>query len=252
MYLIEPKLSEIVKKQYYFKLHMYRNAFVILIFLQMFFIVLGGVEYIFPTNFPMYDFPWVTWISSTNDNVLSVTLIWTIIMGFQIPSRKRLNESFTFVTNRFVHHLSNFFLMLTISMIGGLSVVLSGSAIKMFAYLRYEIKMIESPGFITSPSDFFIRVVTCFAYMMLFILTSYAVTSFIQRSQKTIVFFAIGWIVLSSVTKQWNGPDFLTRMTEFFFNDSNLVLFLIKIVLTVTALFIASVAVTNRLEVKNV
>jgi hypothetical protein len=250
MYLTEPKLFDIVKKQLLFKFQTHHKAFATLLVLQVFAIFFGSAEHIYPSR--MNELTGITWITLSNENSLSLTLFWTIVMGVLISSSRRRNESFTFVTNNIAHHLSNFVLMLTVAFLGGLAVVLSGSVIKMFGYLRYSVKVIESPGLLLAPSDFFIRVITVFAYMLLFFLISYTITSFIQRSKKTILLFVFGWIMLSSVTSFWNGPTVFSMMTGFFFDESNLIVFLIKVSLTSLALFFASIAVTNRLEVRNI
>ena len=249
MYLTEPTLFDVVKRQTIFKFNTNSTALLTLLFLQIAGLFMGSLGN--GHSFSYDGHSKISKILLTNDNSIGLTLLWAFIMGFLLTSTARRNESFVFVTNRISNHLSTFAFMLTAAIIGGFTAVLSGSAIKLFAFLRYGKVVIDTPGLVASPTDFFARIATAIAYTLLFLLISYTIGSLVQRSKLLIVVFIFGWFAFSTKISDWNGPKYFTDIIMFFGGEHSLLLFLIKISGAVLALFAVSVVVTNRLEVRN-
>jgi len=155
MYLTEPKLFDIVKKQFIFKMNASGAAFTTLIILQIITSLTGTIG---TGRFPKFsEYPNVEFILTSNDGSVALTILWAIILGGLITSNARKNESFAFVSTRISHHLSNMIFMLTASIISGITAALMGSAIKLFAFLKYGDIIVNTPGLLANPTEFFAR-----------------------------------------------------------------------------------------------
>lgn len=250
MYLTEPKLFDVVKRQYFFKMNANAASFTALIVMQIIALLISfnGSGY---SSSPVYNqFPKIEWIDLSNDFPVALTLLWAFVLGLILTSAAQRNESFSFVTNRLSYHLSNFLFMVTASIIGGFTAALTGAVVKLYAFLRFDDVIVQTPGLIASPTDFSTRTITAIGYMLLFFLISYTIGSLVQRSMLFIPIFIVGWIALMSLNGAWNGEQYVMNIIIFFGNERSLPLFLIKICGTVLALFAVSTAITNRLEVR--
>lgn len=244
MYLTEPKLFDIVKKQFFLKLNSSGAAFTTLIILQII------------TSFPSFsgnhyysdfsEFPSIEFIKTTNDGPVGATIFWALFLGVMLTSSARQNESFTFVTNRLSHHLSNLGFMLTAAVIGGFTVVLTGSAIKLLTFLRYSEVLVNSPGLLASSGDFMLRTATAIGYIALFFLIGYTIGSLLQQKVWFIPIIVIGWVSFIFGFQVLS----LENTATFFANEQSIAFFLLKISGVIIALFAFSVTITNRLEVR--
>lgn len=245
MYLTEPKLFDIVKKQFRFQLNTSGAAFTTLIILQIITSIPGfSSAHYYPD---LSEFPNIGFINLSNDGPVGVTILWALFMGFLLTSSARRNESFTFVTTRLSHHLSNLAFMLTSAVISGITVALTGSAIKLLTFLRHSEVIVNTPGLMTAPGDFMLRIVTAITYIALFFLIGYTIGSLLQQIVWFIPIVIIGWIIFVFGFQPFN----LGSIASFFANEYSVTLFLLKISGTIIALFTFSVAITNLLEVRN-
>lgn len=243
MYLTEPKFIDIVQQQFRFKMNANASAFTKLILLQFASLFMNNsygtslgnnTIQIYEQNF-------------SNTSIVGATWLWAFFLGLLLTSAAQRNESFTFVTNRFSYHGANFLFMLMASIIGGLTAVLMGSVLKLYALLRIENIIISlQQGLFAAPADFFIQLATAIAYTMLFFMLSYTIGMCIQLNKIFVLLFVIGWIALSFTS----GFSFIQPIYEYFANEHSISIFLLKVCSTVLGLFAISVAITNRSEVK--
>ncbi|WP_203247558.1 hypothetical protein [Sporosarcina beigongshangi] len=242
MYLTEPKFLDIVRQQFRFKMNANASAFTKLIFLQL--------ACLFISNYrqaaPGYNSIEVSEQLFSNTAIVVATWLWAFFVGLLLTIASQRNESFTFVTNRFSYHGSNFLFMLCASIIGGLTAVLMGSVLKLYNLLQFENIIISSKGLFAAPADFFIQLMTAIAYTMLFFMVSYAIGMFIQRNKAFLLLFIVGWITLSII----GGFSIIQPIFDFFWNEHSITIFLLKVSGTILGLFAIATAITNRLEVK--
>lgn len=246
MYLTEPKFFDIVIRQFRFKMNANAAAFTTLIILQvvlLFTNISGGFSH-------GYDALQLYEQSLSNDAVVAATLFWACILGFLLTSEAQRNESFTFVSNRLSYHVTNFLFMLTASIIGGVTAVLTGSVVKLYAILQFEDIIVTTPGLLVAPSDFFIRLATAIAYTLLFFMVSYTIGMFIQLNKIFLLLFVIGWIALTIIENTWATFSFMQSIFAFFWHEHSMAVFLLKVSSTILGLFATSILITNRLEVR--
>ena len=248
MYLTEPKLSDIVKKQYRFKLNAHAAAFTTLIIIQMVTIFLTVWEN--GSSHFHGSFSSIKWMTFSNESTFLFTILWAFILGIMLTSATRRNEPFSFVTNRLSNQFANFLFMLTAALIGGFTAALTGPALKLFVFLLYDEVNVVTPGLLAAPGDFFIRIITAIAYVLLFFLIGYTISSLVQFNKLFIVILLVGWFASFNGLGGWNSARYFSSIVEFFGAEQSMFVFLIKICGTVLLLFTVSAASTNRMEVR--
>ncbi|MDV6379159.1 hypothetical protein ORD22_13135 [Sporosarcina sp. GW1-11] len=252
MFSTQWSVNELAKRQFLFKLNGNGSIFSVLIVLQIIGTVLMGGSatstststYTEETNILSFNFSAIS-----NDGQVGLTLFWAFIIGFVLTSPAQRNESFTFVTNRLTFQLANFYFFCTAALFGGVTTVLLGSVMKIFAMFNVNTVM-QTNGLLSSPLDFFSQIFVMTAYTLLLMLVGYTLGSFIQFSKLFIMLFALVYIVFTQTTFFTIGGKNIDLL-HFFYGETSILLFTLKILLAVAVLFGASFWVTNRLEVRN-
>ncbi|WP_172372469.1 hypothetical protein [Sporosarcina jiandibaonis] len=250
MYLNEPTLSDIVKKQFRFKLNANAASFSTFVLLQAGAIVLSIVG----TNSSFFyssDESLVTIITLSNDTNIVIAMVWAFVLGIMLTTRNKQSESFSFVSTRLSNHLSNFLFMLFSSLIAGISAVLSGSAIKLFGFIFHGEMVVHSSSIVDNPNNLLLQLVTAFAYILLLFLIGYSISSLVQTNKIFIALFALIWILATSMNGSWNGPEYALAIIKFFGSERSILLFTLKFIVAILGLFVISTLITNRSEVRN-
>ena len=249
MYLSEPKLSDIIKQQFRFKLNAhaaYFSTFVLMQIGALFLSITGGM---YSTSYN--SFSSVTIVDISNNLNVVLAMVWALFLGIILTTAARRNEAFSFVTTRLSNLLANLLVILTASLFAGIIAALTGPVLKLFGFLRYGDMVVNTPGIIAAPGDFVLRVITAISYVLLLFLIGYTISSLVQLHRAFIAVFIILLIVFTSMTESWNGAQYIGYIFEFFSNEQSLLLFSLKIGGTVLGLFTISAIITNRLEVRN-
>ena len=244
MSLTEPRLIDIVKKQFRYKLTAYTGVFSSLLIMQLLGVFMG-----FNSGGGMTSSETLTVFqeSATNDSTVAFTLIWALAMGILVTTVAHRNDAFSFVSNRLSHHLASFSFLLVISVIAGMTAVLAGSLTPLIGYLQNNELFITSQGIFQAPASFGIQIMTSILYTILLAGFGYAIGSCIQRSRLFIPVILVTFFVLPF----WIGAfDFLEKIITFFGSETSFSLFLVKVTVTVTLFFLLSIAITTKLEVR--
>lgn len=249
MYLSEPTLLDTVKKQYHFKLNAHSTALITFMLLQI-----GALFLSFTNNkytIEYASFSNVSTIHLSNDLNVILAIIWAFFLGIMLTTVVRRNEAFSFVTTRLSNHLANFLFMLTASLFAGIIATLTGPLLKLFGFLFYKEMILYTPSIVEAPIDFSLRIITATAYVLLFFLIGYTISSLIQLNKLFLIGFVILFIAFSSSTESWNGAQYFADLFMFFAEEQSLPFFILKISGAVLGLFAISTFITNRLEVRN-
>ena len=141
--------------------------------------------------------------------------------------------------------------MLFASIVAGISVALASSTIKLLGFLIHGEMVVYSSTLIQSPSDFLVRILTAIAYVLLLFMIGYSIGSLVQLNKIFIALFVLAWILLNSMNGNWNGMEYVMVIIDFFGAERSILLFSLKFSGTILSLFMFSMLVTNRLEVRN-
>lgn len=251
MYLNEPTLDDIVKKQFRFKLNANAASFSALVLLQVAAIVMALVGNSHSFYYSSDDSA-VTVITLSNDINVGLAMAWAFFLGILLTTRIKQSESFSFITTRLSNHLANFLFMLFASLLAGISAVLAGSAIKLLGFFIHGEMVVYSSSLLESPSDFIVQIITAIAYVLLFFLIGYSISSLVQLNKLFIALFIFSWILLSTtINGHWDGTEYAMTLIQFFRYERSILLFILKVCGTVLTLFTISALITNRLEVRN-
>ncbi|MGE8204826.1 hypothetical protein ACQKP0_09705 [Heyndrickxia sp. NPDC080065] len=247
MSLIEIRQTEIVKKQYFFKLKSYAQFFSTMMILQVisFFLAIGGTDsYESGSNYFRVH---ITYYSATA--IISLTCLWAFISAILITTKANRYDDFAFITNRVTSHLSNILFLLTASIIGGITSFLSGFLLKMIIYSFKNTEFLHGSSFTLTISEIFIGITATILYVLLFFALGYLVGTLVQLHKIFIVIIP-GLLIGLNILSLRNSGYFTEMIAGFFYNESSFLIFFIKVILTAGLLFTISIAISNRLEVR--
>lgn len=241
-------VNEIAKRQFVFKLNANAPVFTMLIVLQIIATVfMGGAS---TSGYESWDEPFsFTYTTVTNDGQVGLTMFWALIVGFLLTSAAQRNESFAFVTNRLTYQLANFYFFCTAALLGGVTTVMLGSVMKIITLVANK-GVIETAGLFSAPGDFFAQIFVMTIYTLLLMLIGYTIGIFIQLSRLFVMLFALIWIAFTQSSFLMRNAD-ASGLLHFFYGETSILLFIVKIVAVILILFGISFWVTNRLEVRN-
>ncbi|MEH7114488.1 hypothetical protein V7124_19305 [Neobacillus niacini] len=245
MSLSKTSMLDIIKKQYTFKLRAYMQVFMSMVFIQMLGILFsfngvgmsGGGSNTLSVNVHYYS----------ADIVVAFTIVWAIISAILITTQAYRNDDFVFITNRMSSNFSNILFLLTASIIGGITAIMSTYVMKVLMYVLGRTEYLSSP--IAVP-EMLIGFGATILYVFLGTAIGYFIGTLVQLNKVFVVLVPgvfIGMIVLGAGSM--NG-GFFQDMIKFIFMESSFALFFIKIIILVILLFSSSAMLSNRLEVR--
>ncbi|MHC0039486.1 hypothetical protein [Pseudoneobacillus sp. C159] len=245
MSLTRVNLAEVIKKQYLFKLKANIDAFSSLIGIQLIGILfsfagvgsMGGSSEYLSINVKYYS----------SDLVIGFTMVWAFMSAITITTKPYRHHDFTFVTNRVSSNLSNALFLATASIIGGLTAMLSGKLITVLSHLFFSLEII---GGRISVGDFLIGIVVATSYIFLAGSIGYFIGALVQVHKifiLLIVSFVFGLMFLETFIQK---DSFINGAFQFYFGEPVLIVFLLKVLLTSALLFLASIRIFNRMEVR--
>lgn len=249
MSLTEPRLTDIVKKQFRYKLNAYTGVFSSLLVMQLIGIFFGfnagGGGGSYNGNTLTFDYR-----LASGDMPVIFTLIWAFSMGILVTTLAYRNDAFSFISNRLSHHLSSFLLLLVASSIAGTTATLAGSIIKFISLFQNDLLFSETISLFASPFDFSMQIVTSIVYTILFAGLGYLIGSFIQLSKLVIPLLIVGLFILPMFGLNVYGSGIIEKMVVFFGTETLFPIFLLKVIMTVSVFYAISILITNKMEVR--
>lgn len=176
-----------------------------------------------------------------------IALFYVAAMGWILSGKRWRNTAFTFVSNRLSHHLSNMATLFTFSALASLIATLNMVLIRvLFAYLSPGVVFFY--GFRYTPHNLFICWSACFGYSLLAGAAVYLLTVILIRQPKIVLVFPLALLVYIVVP---DSIDICLPLIWFFLGEANLLLFLLKTILTALLCFAIAYPVSRRLEVRH-
>jgi hypothetical protein len=245
MSLTNTRLSDVVKRQFGFKLKANIDGFNSLVGIQTVALLfsLGGVGMYGMSS----DFFAINVKSLSAGLVIIFTMIWGFASAITITTRPYRHHDFTFVTNRLSSSLSNILFLFTASFLGGLTATLSGYLIRVAGYFLYG-PSIYSPGF--SVGELLLGIIVTTLYVLCASSIGYLFGTLAQVSKFIIIALPSIFIGILFVDFTINRYPFIGEVYAFYFSETSFALFFVKIVLTSVLLFALSTGLLNRLEVR--
>lgn len=234
---------EAVQKQYSFKLKAYHNVISSLILFQL----IGLIISLFgEMSTIMIRHVVITTNYFTGNMIITFTWLWSLIASLYLTNRASKNMMFTFVTNKLTNHLANFLFMLFISLIGSVSAVLLTIAARLIVFLWYGIDKIQLIAPVTL-TELVITIFATFLYHILIFSFGYAIGEMIQIHKSFVWLVPLLLFTLLILSVNMFGDDYVF---SFYFLETNLWLFIFKVLVSVFLFWVIAMTVGRRLEVR--
>jgi hypothetical protein len=245
MSLSKTSLLDIIKKQYRYKLKAYKQVFMSLIFIQLLavFFSFNGVGMMGSSSESIeIDIQFYS-----ADMVIIFTILWAFITAILITTSAYKNDDFAFVTDRLSSNLSNMLFLLTASIVGGMTAMLSTSLMKIIMYF------FGGHGYISanhSLSEIVMGYSSTILYILLFSSFGYFFGTLVQISKVFVVlipgiFIGAGILGAGSLGFEW-----VKSVYQFIVTEPSIFVFVLKALVVVALLFSSSIALSNRMEVR--
>jgi hypothetical protein len=248
MSLTKVTLMDVVKKQYFYKLKAFSGVYTSLVVLQI-------IAFLFSlTAFSQFGSGSEDISVSVNfysvDPVIGFTMLWAFITAIIVTTKAYRNDDFTFVTNRLSSDLSNFAFLFTVSIISASTALLSSFLLKVVLYFLPNYQAFYYTSLLTSPGVLLLGIITTFLYIFLCASFGYMIGTFVQlhsiiKTLLPVLFF--GMLFFGGMIGQVN---IIPAIAEFFFMESSIWLFFLKIIVTVFLMLASSVWIFRRVEVR--
>ncbi|MGP4072648.1 hypothetical protein ACTWQB_08855 [Piscibacillus sp. B03] len=242
MSLNHPSLWDVVKNQTVYKWLSYKSVFQGLIAVQviaMVFSLMGvgsgsrGMGHIdLSIQFVSGDF------------VFFFTCLWAFFIAVTLDRDDNRLADQIFVTSLFSRQIANILFIVVANLIGAISILLASFAVKISHIWIYGLDSFVIFGEYTL-SIMVVNLIITFFYLMLISSVGYLIGSIIRQGRliKLVVIVLIG----AMITIQ---NERLAPIITFFGEESNLFLFVLKVLLTSIACFGLAAVATRRLEVQ--
>lgn len=237
-------LLETVKKQYVFKLKANIDAYSSMIGIQLlaFLFSFGGISMGMGSEFLNVN---VRFISA--DVIIAFTMIWALVAGITITTKPYRHYDFMFITNRLSSNLANVLFLLTANIIGSVTALLAGNLFRQIASLLTDQSIYSiNIGF----NEFVIGLCGAIFYMVLVSSIGYFIGTLVQVSKGFIVFIPVLFIGSLFVDGLIGNEPILVDIFRFYFMETSLVFFIVKVVLTAIIFYTAAFSILNRMEVR--
>ena len=248
MYLAKSSLWTLVRRQFEYKLQVYRNLFTGLMLAQLLavFFSLGGSGKMTEISGNM-----VLRLKSYNGNIILIfTILWSLAAAMTITTLASRDMDFTFVTNRLSSNLSSICYLLAIATAGALTSTFCAVALRVLVYLGYGSSSIQTVNFFLSPWELIVYIFAMYFYILLFMSLGYfaGVLMRIHRVFMIIIPAAVIFFLFSATSQ--GHPLNTAVILHFFTRENSLPLFALKAVAAAGLLFCLSKVLSDRMEVR--
>mgnify|MGYP003447981547 FL=1 len=241
MSFVQMTKSEVVKKQYFYKLKAYKGSYSSLMIIQTLGLAFSALATSsmsgsFSGNFS-YDFV----IYSAN-MVFAFTLLWAFITGMTITSKNYRYDDFSFVSNRKTSNLSNTLFLLSISVLAGITSVLMGVTFRLLAPLVLSGEILATSYTIT---DLTVGMTATVFYCVFLSALGYLVGTMVQLNkvfQNVLPLILIGLLI--------GLPEVLGSLVQFYLMETSLSIFVIKASVPALICFLLAGVMSDRMEVR--
>lgn len=239
------QLINVVKTQFQYKLRTHISMLSTLMLYQIIFIALGIL--LSSTSFGSGN---ETFSLSINEysanNVIGVTMIWSFIAGVILTKKSSKEIMNNFVVNKKSNHLANGLFILLMSVFAGITAFLSHFIIASGVSLIYGVDFLTSQGDLLF-NEVFSGIIITILYILLISVIGYLLGGFAQVNKGITIVVIVLCLFGGSISEVM---DLYIKVGSFYYSETNIILFSVKILITTAVLFIVAMSVGKRLEVR--
>ncbi len=240
-------LSQVILKQYGYKLKGHSGLIYSLIIVQLLAILLSlGSSSGMSSNSDLISIAVRTY---TGDILLICSLLWLMVVASLLGSQPYRSMEFSVVNNRLVSHASNILLLVTYAVYAGVTSTLAVIIHRLILSATLKEGEFLFGGLQIIPQDLLLGIFVATLYFILVAATVYLIQSFSLHSKGLgiilwICFFAFGFGTVRIF-------DFnLGKVLEFYAAETSLGVFVLKVFCTAVLFFGSSMLITKGMEAK--
>jgi len=242
MSLAKSNLMSVVKKQYMYKLKGCSKFFLTIAIVQ----IIGMLFALTNAGGNMATSNSVYTVNIAKNSTIQV-FIFTIACVVGATMFLNLEEykdiDFTFVSNRISSNLSNIGFLITLSLFGAVTSALSGVVVRTIKYLFIGSEKIIETGFLITPLELICSIGATFLYILLF---SSMVYFCAVLTKKSYIFI----IVILAIVVLLPQMAIFSSIIKFYGKETSFLMFTLKVLITCSVFYAASVLVSNKQEVR--
>ncbi len=185
----------------------------------------------------------------TSDILVVFTMIWLLVIGVQILRPVSALTTYTMIANRKVDHMSNIIWLIVMSGIGTVAVLLANVLLQLImSYISGAVTLM--PEVSLTFGSYVIGTLTTFIYLVFAGAVGYffgVLSQWNQLVKVIIPFLLIGALLIAPAIIP---EDILINAFSFVFLEKVFMIFVLKMFVIISLLFVASAGIGNRLEVR--
>ncbi|MCR6545673.1 hypothetical protein [Dehalobacterium formicoaceticum] len=187
---------------------------------------------------------------------LIISMMGVTIIGVMLSNETFRNTDFTFVSNRLSSNLSNIVFLLTVSVVAGMTASLYGVVIRLLLYFTQGSENIIGENFFLAPKELLLGIFGAILYMILFSAIGYFLGTLTKSSRSRfllpvlVTLFLVTLVSLFIMIPNGSQTTIFSALYQFFAHEKNLFIFMVKILVIGGLLFLGSILVSNRREVR--
>ncbi|WP_368653871.1 hypothetical protein AB4Y30_02130 [Ornithinibacillus sp. 4-3] len=250
MSLVKTSLMENTSKQYKYKLRSF-----IWVLSSMMVIQLIGMAFSFGSTMStgggngIYSIN-VSYFSS--NAVIIFTILWVFLISLQITSVTYRENEFMFVRNKTSNVFSDVLFLMTASIIGTATALLSEYLVANIRYYIFGMVNLFGEGVTPTLLEIIYGVIALALILFAFSMLGYLIGVLVQISKLFIPIIPaviIGSIYLSEQMNTY-GDNLMIKLFQFYFLESNFLLFVLKFIVSALAFMFIALGLSQRLEVR--
>lgn len=250
MSLVKTSLMENTSKQYKYKLRSF-----IWVLSSMMVIQLIGMAFSFGSTMStgggngIYSIN-VSYFSS--NAVIIFTILWVFLISLQITSVTYRENEFMFVRNKISNVFSDVLFLMTASIIGTATALLSEYIVANIRYYIFGMVNLFGEGVTPTLLEIIYGVIALALILFAFSMLGYLIGVLVQISKLFIPIIPaviIGSIYLSEQMNTY-GDNLMIKLFQFYFLESNFLLFVLKFIVSALAFMFIALGLSQRLEVR--
>jgi hypothetical protein len=247
MSLTNVSLSKVVFQQYRYKLRSYIGVFLALIIVQLLGIFIatnGTANSGFSNGYYSIDIA-----SFSSDVVIVFTMIWAFMNAILITTKAYREDDFTFVSNRLSYNLSNIAFIVTASVIGAVTALLSNGLVQFIVYFTSDINLFLTLNQQIGIIGHAVTVISTILFVLLAGTAGYLIGMMVQVNKLFILLIPILIAALNYIDSSSSIFGY-ADIIKYFFSEPSFPLFVAKTVLAIIICYGLAIFLSNRLEVR--
>lgn len=243
MSLTEVNTIDLAKKQFTFKFKAFLGSLISMVTVQIlaFLFSFNGVGQMSMGGSTIS----LSITSYSGSMIIGFTMFWAFVVAVIFTTKPYRYMDFSFVTNRLSSHLSTIALLIAYSIIGSVTSIFSGILLRVVMYFTKD-SIIKEHFYLTA-TDILFSIYVATLYILLFAIIGYFIGMLVQLNRLFI--FIVPAIIVGVLIYEGSSLNTMRSM-EFFFKEESILMFSLKVLLTVVVLVCSIIPITNRMEVR--